>query len=312
MSTPGFQPHDSRAITPHRGGAVAPHDPADFPLTPRQLHAYVRAALQEDGALDDVATAACVLSTRRAHGTIIAREGGVVAGVPLAVAAFRLLDHDAAIRVDVDDGDVVAPETIIMRITGVARAILSAEHVALDFLQRLSGVATLTASYARAVNGTRTRIAGARKTTPGLRTLERYAMRVGGAYGQRSDPGNGVLIREAHLAAADDDVALAIHRARELAPFGARIEVECRSVEQARAALAEGADVIVSYGMSPASVRECVALAAERALVVVSGPIRLDDVRTFAEAGVDYIAADALTQRAPALDLALEFEGVTS
>jgi nicotinate-nucleotide pyrophosphorylase (carboxylating) len=184
--------------------------------------------------------------------------------------------------------------------------------VALDFLQRLSGVATLTASYVRAVNGTRARIAGARKTTPGMRALERYAMRAGGACDRRSDPTDGVWIRETHLAAADDDVALAIHRARELAPFGARIEVECRSVEQARAALAQGADVIVSHGMSPARVRECVALAAERASVVVSGPVRLDDVRTFAEAGVDFITADALTQRAPALDLALEFEGVTS
>jgi nicotinate-nucleotide pyrophosphorylase (carboxylating) len=313
MSTPGFQQHGSRAITPHGGEAIVANGPAAFPLTQRQLHAHVRAALYEDGALDDLATAACVLSTRRAHGTIIAREGGIIAGVPLAIAAFRLLDHDAAIRVDVEDGDVVAGETVIMRITGMARAILSAERVVLEFLQRLSGVATLTASYVRAVNGTRARIAGTWKTTPGLRALERHAMRAGGAHDpHRSGPLDGVLIRETHVAAADEDIALAVRRARELAPYGARIEVECRSVEQARAALAEGVDAIVSHGMSPAQVRECVALAADRATVIAAGAIPIDAAREMASAGVDYIAADALTQRAPARDLALELVGGTS
>jgi nicotinate-nucleotide pyrophosphorylase (carboxylating) len=240
------------------------------------------------------------------------REGGIIAGVPLAVATFRLLDPDAAIRVDVDDGDVVAPEAVVMRITGVARGILSAERVALGFLRRLSGVATLTASYVGVVNGTRTRIAGARMTTPGLRAVEHYAMRAGGACDRQHNRDDTVRIRETHLAAVEDDMALAVRRARELAPFGTRIEVECRSVEQARAALAEGVDAIVSQGMPPALVHECALLAADRAAVVAAGPIRPEGARAYAQAGADFIAADALTQRAPPLDVALEFEGVSS
>jgi nicotinate-nucleotide pyrophosphorylase (carboxylating) len=272
----------------------------------------VRSALQEDGALDDLATAACVLSTRRAHGTIIARDGGVIAGVPLAVAAFRLLDPDASIRVDVNDGDVVAGESVIMRITGLARAILTAERLSLSFLRRLSGIATLTASYASAVNGTRTRIAESRTTTPWMRALERYAMRAGGARDPRGGSEVCVRIRETHLAAAEEDISLAVRRARELAPAGAIIEIECHSLEQARVALGVGVDVIVSRGMSPAHLRECVALAAERTVVMATGQIATGDLRALAESGVDYIAPDALTNSAPALDIALEFEGVTT
>lgn len=300
----------SRAVTPLMGTPIAEDDWVQFPLKPRQLSAVVRAALHEDGALNDLTTIACVYSDRRAHGTIVARRGGVIAGVPLAITAFRVLDPNVAIRVDVDDGGYVAENGIVMRITGLARAILSAERVALAFLQRLSGVASTMSRYVDAVRGTHTQVLDGWRTTPGLRELERYAVRAGGGLNHRGDPTRVIRVRQNHLAAVGGDVALAVRRAREFLSPGSPVEVECRSLEQVSQAIAAGADTIVLVEMSPAQARECVEHAGARAVTELFGPVALDGVRAFAQAGVDRIAVPAITQCASVLELSLEFEAV--
>lgn len=298
----------SRAVTPQAGAPVSEHDVLGFPLSDKQLESCLRAALVEDGAYHDIATAASVVSARRAHATIFARQSGILAGIPLAVAAFRMFDSNAALRVDIEDGDRVTDGVPIVRITALSHAILSAERVALNFLRHLSGIATLTSYYVEAIRGTSARIVDTGKTTPGMRELEHYAARAGGALGVGGDGLDVVQIRDSHLTAANRDVFTVVRRARELASDHTRIEIACRSPAEVRSAVAAGADSVMLDGMTPAHVRECVELASSRVFTQVNGNVRLDAVRSFAQAGVDRISVDALTQRAPALDLELEFE----
>ena len=278
-----------------------------FPLTRQETTDLVRAALTEDNAFDDVTTRATVLSGRRASGMLVARAPGVVAGAPLACEAFRQLDRKADIRVDCDDGSTVVPGSPVLVLNGHARGLLSAERVALNFMQRLSGVATLTARYVNAVNGTRAKILDTRKTTPGWRKLEKYAVRCGGGMNHRADLAGAVLIKDNHLAAVDGDVGLAVRRARELALPGTRVEVECETIEQVRAALAATADIIMLDNMPLRDISLCVAEVAGRAVVEASGGVTLENVRAIAETGVDWISVGAITHSAPALDLALDF-----
>jgi nicotinate-nucleotide pyrophosphorylase (carboxylating) len=306
--------HDSSssrpASRPLRG--ATPQSPLDegvlFPLDHRELTAVVRQALEEDGAFSDVTTIATVLSHRHARGAIVAREAGVIAGIPLAVEAFRQLDPRITARVDADDGTRVAAGSPVIFLTGHARAILSAERVALNYLQRLSGVATVTARYVEAVTGTEAKILDTRKTTPGWRRLEKFAVRCGGGVNHRMDLASAVLIKDNHLAAVDGDVAVAVERARALAPPGTKVEVECDRRDQVEAALAAGADVVMLDNMSLDEMRECVALCKGRAITEASGGVRLDTVRAIAETGVDWISVGALTHSAPSVDLALDFE----
>jgi nicotinate-nucleotide pyrophosphorylase (carboxylating) len=279
-----------------------------FPLDAKQLAAVVKQALDEDGAFDDVTTIATVLSLRHARGAIVARQPGVVAGIPLAVEAFRQMDPKIVVRVDAGDGTPVRAGDWVLFLSGNARALLSAERVALNFMQRLSGIATLTARYVDAVAGTRAKILDTRKTTPGWRRLEKYAVRAGGGVNHRMDLATAVLIKDNHLAAVDGDVAVAVQRAREVAPRGAKVEVECDSRAQVEAALAAGADVIMLDNMSLDEMRDCVALVNRRAILEASGGVRLDTVRAIAETGVDWISVGALTHSVTALDLALDFE----
>ena len=296
-------------ITPLSQDAVVSDDPLRFPLDRRHLTAVVRNALKEDNAFHDITTIATIVSNRRARGTVVARRGGVIAGMPFALTAFRMLDPKVAIRVDVDDGGVVQEGTPIMFISGHARALLSAERVALNFMQRLSGIATLTSRYVEAVRGTRARIFDTRKTTPGWRLLEKYAVRAGGGVNHRLDLSDAVLIKDNHIAALDGDIARAVQRVREMVPEGTRVEVECDSKEQVRAALEAGADVVLLDNMPPALLRQCVAIAKEHdATTEASGGITLETVREVANTGVDWISVGALTHSAAALDLALDFE----
>ena len=267
----------------------------------------VRAALAEDDAFNDITTIATVLSDRRAFCTLVAREQGVIAGIPLACEAFRQLDKTVEIRVDVPDGTAVAPQTPVLVLSGHARGLLSAERVALNFMQRLSGIATLTAKYVAAITGTRARILDTRKTTPGWRQLEKYAVRCGGGTNHRMDLAGAVLIKDNHLAAVDGDLLVAVQRAREVAPKGTRVEIECDTVDQVRGAFTAGADIIMLDNMSTAELRECVAVVGGRAVLEASGGITLDRVREVAQTGVDWISVGALTHSAPALDLALDF-----
>jgi nicotinate-nucleotide pyrophosphorylase (carboxylating) len=268
----------------------------------------VRQALDEDRAYDDVTTIATVLSDRREGARIVAREEGVIAGGLLAAEAFRLLDPAIEVHVEVEDGSRAARGEPVLAVRGNARAILSAERVALNYMQRLSGIATLTLAYVEAVRGTETRILDTRKTTPGLRKLEKYAVRAGGGMNHRMDLASAVLIKDNHLESVDGDVALAVRRARELAAPGTKVEVECDRLEQVEAALAAGADVIMLDNMPLDTMREAVRRVDGRAILEASGGVRLDTVRAIADTGVDWISVGALTHSARALDLGLDFE----
>jgi nicotinate-nucleotide pyrophosphorylase (carboxylating) len=299
-----------RIVTPLAAPIVDAELHLDFPLDELEIRHLVRDALEEDQAFKDVTTIATVVSDRRARATLMARQTGVVAGVPFALEAFRLLDPSVTIRVDVDDGTRVSAGQAVFYISGHARGMLSAERVALNFMQRLSGIATLTRSFVDAVAGTKARILDTRKTTPGWRALEKYAVRAGGGLNHRMDLASAVLIKDNHLAAVEDDIALAVRRAREIAPPGAKVEVECERVDQVDRAMEAGADIIMLDNMPIDMLRDCVQRVGRRAILEASGGVSLTTARAIAETGVDWISVGALTHSAPALDLALDFTTV--
>ena len=304
---PGRKP---RVVTPLAAPIIDAEHGLDFPLDELEIRHLVRDALDEDRAFKDVTTIATVVSDRRARATLVARQDGVIAGVPFALEAFRLLDPTVTIRVDADDGTRVHRDLSIFYISGHARGMLSAERVALNFMQRLSGIASLTRRFVDAVAGTRASILDTRKTTPGWRALEKYAVRAGGGVNHRMDLASAVLIKDNHLAAVDGDIALAVRRARELAPPGAKVEVECDRVEQVERAVSAGADIILLDNMSTGVLSDCVRRVNGRAILEASGGVSLSTVRAIAETGVDWISVGALTHSAPALDLALDFTTV--
>jgi nicotinate-nucleotide pyrophosphorylase (carboxylating) len=300
-------------MTPGRESELAAHgfyweEGLHFPLTKTELRAVVAAALEEDDARHDITTAATVLSDRRARCRLVARQAGVLAGLALAHEAFEQLDQSVTIRVEHQDGTRTSAKTPVMFLSGHARALLSAERVALNFAQRLSGIATLTARYVDAIAGTGAHILDTRKTTPGWRRLEKYAVRCGGGLNHRTNLSSSVLIKDNHLAAVDGDIALAVKRARSVGPAGIKVEVECDRIDQVRIAIDAGADVIMLDNMGLADLREAVALVNGRAVTEASGGVTLDKVRSIAETGVNWISVGALTHSAPALDLALDFD----
>jgi nicotinate-nucleotide pyrophosphorylase (carboxylating) len=314
MTTPTPNPSSSgenfrapRTITPMSVPALN-YDRLRFPLTHDQLSSLVRSALEEDQAFNDVTTIATVLSSRRARASLVARQAGCIAGVSLALEAFRLLDPKISMRVDAEDGTRIEKGGSVLYMTGHARALLSAERTALNFMQRLSGISTLTAKFVDAVKGTKARILDTRKTTPGWRRLEKYAVRAGGGVNHRLDLARAVLIKDNHLKAVDGDVGIAVRRVRELAPPGAKVEVECDSLDQVRAAIEAGADEVLVDNMSIEAIREAVALARGKLTVEASGGVTLDTVRSIAETGVDFISVGALTHSPPAMNLALDFD----
>ncbi|MEP6857862.1 MAG: carboxylating nicotinate-nucleotide diphosphorylase [Gemmatimonadales bacterium] len=300
-------------MTPRRESELAAHgfyweEGLHFPLTKKETKALVAAALKEDDAKHDITTAATVVSDRRARCRLVARQTGVISGLALAREAFEQLDKAVTIRTDHEDGARVKPQTPVMFFSGHARGLLSAERVALNFVQRLSGIATLTARFVEAIAGTGAHILDTRKTTPGWRRLEKYAVRCGGGLNHRLYLSSGVLIKDNHLAAVDGDIALAVKRARAVAPEGIKVEVECDRLDQVRAAIDAGADIIMLDNMGLADLRQAVQLVDRRAVTEASGGVNLDTVRAIAETGVNWISVGALTHSAPALDLALDFD----
>jgi len=307
MSESQPQRRSIRTVTPLSVPAIDGAGTLRLPLKQQALDALVRGALDEDGAFDDLTTIATVVSERRARASLVAREKGIVCGVALALNAFRLLDPKVAIRIDAEDGMRVSPGSSILFVNGNARALLSAERVALNFLQRLSGIASLTAQFVAAIEGTGAKILDTRKTTPGWRQLEKYAVRAGGGSNHRMDLSSAVLIKDNHLAALDGDIAVAVHRARELAP-GVKVEVEGDTIEQVDRALAAGADIIMLDNMSLDEMRRAVRHVRKRAILEASGGVSLATVRGIAETGVDWISVGALTHSAPSMDLAVDFD----
>jgi nicotinate-nucleotide pyrophosphorylase (carboxylating) len=298
-----------RTITPLDTRAVTVSTLA-FPLSADETAARVRVALQEDEAFNDISTLATVVSTRHVRCSIVARRDGVIAGIPLAVDAFRQLDTNVTIRIEAEDGTRVKAGDTVMALTGHARGMLSAERTALNYLQHLSGIATLTCRFADAVKGTGAQILDTRKTTPGWRTLEKYAVRAGGGTNHRLDLRSGVLIKDNHLAAIGGDIAMAVARARALALTGTPVQVECDTLAQVDAAVAAGADWVLLDNMSLDQLREAVSRCRGRVVTEASGGVSLDTVRAIAETGVDRISIGALTHSAPALDLGLDFDGL--
>ena len=283
----------------------------DAALDPHYVARVVAAALAEDVGPGDVTTLAVVPLDANCRAHLRTRAAGVPAGLPVAIEAFRQLDPALEITEHARDGAPMQPGERLLSITGRARPILTAERVALNFVQRLSGIATLTARYVEAVRGTRARIIDTRKTTPGLRLLEKYAVRVGGGSNHRFGLFDGVLIKDNHIVAAGG-VAEAVRAARRAAPHSLRIEVETETLDEVREALAAGADAILLDNMPPDTLRRAVAQIGGRVVVEVSGGVTLATVRGIAQAGVDLISVGALTHSAPALDLGLDFalEGV--
>ncbi len=280
------------------------------PLSTTEMQAIVRQALAEDIGPGDVTTNALVPTDARALACVVAREPMVVAGLALAETAFKRLAPKMRLKRLANDGQRVRGNTILLTVYGPARAILTAERVALNFIQRLSGVATLTATFVERVKGTRARILDTRKTTPGLRRLEKYAVACGSGKNHRMGLHDLVLIKDNHLAALRDaepnPIAAAVARAGAAHPK-LKVEVEADTLEQVEQALDAGADIILLDNMPISMLRQAVKLARGHALTEASGGVTLDTVRAIAKTGVDFISVGALTHSARAMDVALDF-----
>jgi nicotinate-nucleotide pyrophosphorylase (carboxylating) len=279
------------------------------PYHPNTL-AVIDLALAEDIGGGDITSTVTVPVGRQARGRLLAKAAGVISGLEVAGEVFRRVDPAIAFTPLVADGDVVAAMTPIATIEGPARSLLAGERVALNLLQRLSGVATLTARYVEVVRETKARIVDTRKTTPGLRALEKAAVRHGGGHNHRFGLTDGVLIKDNHLAAVDgaDRVAQAIALARQSAPHTLRIEIEVTTLDELAQALEAGADVVLLDNMEIADLRKAVALTDSRALLEASGGVTLESVGEIAATGVNLISVGALTHSAPALDISLDLD----
>jgi nicotinate-nucleotide pyrophosphorylase (carboxylating) len=280
------------------------------PPTSEEIRLAVQQALAEDIGSGDVTTLATVPEDAGARAYMVAREPLTVAGLAFAEEAFRQLSSAAACKRMVQDGAFASAGDKLLHVYGPARAILSAERVALNFVQRLSGVATLTAKYVATVKGTGVRILDTRKTTPGWRRFEKYAVACGGGQNHRIGLFDLVLIKDNHLAALREEtpnaIFAAVQRARTAYP-GLKIEVEADTIEQVGQAAEAGADIILLDNMSPALLHSAVGLVAGRARTEASGGVNLQTVRAIAESGVDYISVGALTHSARAVDIGLDF-----
>jgi nicotinate-nucleotide pyrophosphorylase (carboxylating) len=280
-------------------------------LSAEEIGRAVQLALAEDVGSGDVTTLATVPPTARARALMRAREPLVVAGLALAEAAFRELSPDVNSERAVEDGQHVAAGGVLLRLSGPARALLTAERVALNFVQRLSGIATLTARFVEAVGGTRAQILDTRKTTPGWRRLEKYAVACGGGRNHRFGLFDMVLIKDNHLATLQGElpnaVAAAVTRARALYPQ-LKVEVEADTLAQAEQGAAAGADFILLDNMTPEQLRQAVQAIKGRCQTEASGGVTLASIRTIAESGVDFISVGALTHSARAVDIGLDFE----
>lgn len=282
-------------------------------LEPAIIGGAVQAALLEDVADNDITTNAMVPAAQRGRGVIIAKASGVLAGLAVARAAFEACDPTLSFAAERSDGQDISPGDRIAAVEGNLAPVLRAERVALNFLTHLSGVATATAAVVRLLEGTGCRLRDTRKTLPGLRALQKYAVRVGGGTNHRMDLADGVLIKDNHLAALQArglDIADAVREARQRAPQK-RVEIEVTDVDQARAALEAGADELLLDNMSPAEMQKVVQMASARRprpLLEASGGITMESARAVAETGVDFISIGAITHSVKALDVSLEVE----
>jgi nicotinate-nucleotide pyrophosphorylase (carboxylating) len=282
-----------------------------MPANKLQIEEIIDRALAEDLGKDDVTTEALIPGDRQGTGFIVAEKEGVLAGMNVAKQVFHRVDAELKVEILLEDGVTVKPGSKVARVSGSIASILKAERVALNFLQRLSGIASETNRYVEAVRGLPVRIMDTRKTTPGLRSLEKHAVKVGGGQNHRMSLGDGILIKDNHLAALRSqglNLKQIVARARQNSPQRLPVEVEVGTVAEASEAVEAGADIIMLDNMNIEDMRKAVKSIRGRALVEASGGITLDNVRAVAETGVDLISIGALTHSARALDISLELE----
>jgi nicotinate-nucleotide pyrophosphorylase (carboxylating) len=278
-------------------------------LSPLVIDEAVQRALDEDlGRAGDITSIATIPEATHAHAVMVARQSGVIAGLPLAVATFQKLSPDISIDAHIRDGGTVAAGVHVLTISGPARAILAGERTALNFVGRLSGVATLTSDYVRHTAGTKLRICCTRKTTPGLRALEKYAVRCGGGFNHRFGLDDAILIKDNHVAVAGG-VRPVLERARAHAGHLVKIEIEVDTLTQLREVLDSGlADVVLLDNMDIATLTEAVKLTAGRVVLEASGGVTQGSIAKIAATGVDYASSGAITHSAPNFDVALDID----
>ncbi len=278
-------------------------------LSPLAIEEAVARALDEDlGRAGDVTSIATIPEGTRGTAVMVARKAGVIAGLPMVAAAFRKLDPGVEITGHVRDGAAVAAKTALMTVAGDARALLGAERVALNFVGHLSGIATATSEFVRRIAHTKARVCCTRKTTPGLRALQKYAVRCGGGFNHRFGLDDAILIKDNHIAVAGG-VRAVLERAKAVAGHLVKIEIEVDTLDQLRAVLEVGlADVALLDNMDPATMKKAVAMAAGRLVIEASGGITLDSAKAIAESGVDYLSSGAITHSSPNLDVGLDIE----
>ena len=289
---------------PFDAGAGADHF---LPLHPFLTEPVVRRALEEDLAWGDVSAWGAVPADKQAKGILLAKAPGVIAGLPIARQVYALLDPAFTCESLVEEGMHVEPGVPIARLSGSARTLLSGERVALNFVQRLSGIATKTRAHVEALAGFKTQLVDTRKTTPGHRLLEKYAVRVGGGRNHRYGLADAIMIKDNHILLAGG-IRQAVANARAVAALTARIEVECENLEMVREALDAGADIIMLYNMTNEAMRDAVGVIAGRALTEASGNVTLERLPGIAETGVDFVSSGAITHSVSALDISLDVE----
>ena len=270
-----------------------------------QADKLIRMALQEDITSEDVSTNAVMRSAVKGTVDLIAKEDGIIAGLDVYARVFQILDEKTQISFNFKDGEAVKKGDLLGTVTGDIRVLLSGERVALNYLQRMSGIATYTKQVSKLLEGSKVTLLDTRKTTPNCRVFEKYAVRIGGGCNHRYNLSDGVLLKDNHIGAAGS-VAKAVAMAKEYAPFVRKIEIEVETMEQVKDAVEAGADIIMLDNMTPEMMKEAVELIAGRAQTECSGNITKENIAKILETGVDFVSSGALTHSAPILDISMK------
>ena len=270
-----------------------------------QADKLIRMALQEDITSEDVSTNAVMRSAVKGTVDLIAKEDGIIAGLDVYARVFQILDEKTEISFNFKDGEAVKKGDLLGTVTGDIRVLLSGERVALNYLQRMSGIATYTKQVSKLLEGSKVTLLDTRKTTPNCRVFEKYAVRIGGGRNHRYNLSDGVLLKDNHIGAAGS-VARAVAMAKEYAPFVRKIEIEVETMEQVKEAVEAGADIIMLDNMTPEMMKEAVELIAGRAQTECSGNITKENIAKILETGVDFVSSGALTHSAPILDISMK------
>ncbi len=265
----------------------------------------IKMALAEDISSEDVTTNSVMKGYKKGNVRLICKQDGIICGLHVFERTFKLLDENTQVRFYAEDGDEVKKGELIAEVTGDIRVLLSGERVALNYLQRMSGIATYTNRTAALLKGSKTKLLDTRKTTPNMRIFEKYAVKVGGGNNHRYNLSDGILLKDNHIGAAGG-VKQAVEMAKEYAPFVRKIEVEVENLDMCREAVEAGADIIMLDNMTPEQMKEAVKLIDGRALTECSGNVTLENIQKIIDTGVDYVSSGALTHSAPILDLSLK------